>query len=72
MLEAYILGLEIHQPDWWITYATQQDLIDCVRMCTDGHSGTVKAKQQLINRTAERLFMPIRAAIEAGLVVAKS
>ena len=68
MRDEFIKGLDLIQPDWWITLAHQQDLMDCVRMCTDGHSGTVQAKEQLRRRTAERLFTSVRAAVESGLV----
>lgn len=66
--ENFIRGLDLIQPDWWIRFAEQQELADCVRLCTDGHSGTIKAKEQLRTRVAERLFVPVRAAMECGLV----
>lgn len=68
MRDKLMKALDIHQPDWWITHATQQDLQDCVRLCTDGSSGTIKAKEQLRRRVADRFYLPINAAIEADIV----
>ena len=68
-LEQFTKGMDIVQPDWWITFAHQTDLQDCVRGCTDGHSGTVKAREQLRRRTAERLLMAVHGATVAKVVM---
>ena len=68
MLDDFMKALDLHQPDWWITFAHQEDLIEHARMCSDGHSGTIQAKNMVRKRTVERLFTPIRAAIACGLV----
>lgn len=47
--------LDKAKPDWWLVYATQQELIDCVRQCTDGKSGTVAARESLRRSVSERL-----------------
>ncbi len=70
MLQQLMTGLDLQKPDWWIEYADVRDLQECVRECTDGHSGTVRARDRLRQRTATRLCMPIRGAVEAGIVVA--
>lgn len=56
--------LDTQKPDWWLVYATQQELIDCVRQCTDGHSGTVAAKDSLRKSVHDRIFDIGRAALQ--------
>jgi hypothetical protein len=63
-MQAFTDILDRTKPDWWIIYATQQELIDCVRMCTDGKSGTVSAKIKLRRDVSERLF----AVAQAGVI----
>lgn len=55
--------LDTQKPDWWIVYATQQELIDCVRQCTDGYSGTVSAKNTLRRSVHDRIVQIASAGI---------
>lgn len=55
--------LDTYKSDWWITFATQQELADCVRACTDGKSGTVRAKNTLRHQVAERLHTVAQAGV---------
>lgn len=66
--EKFIHGLDTDKPDWFIIYANQQELMDCVRSCTDGKSGTVHAKNTLRRCVSERLFGVVRAAYVGGMV----
>ena len=66
--EMFIKGLDADKPDWWITFANEQELRDCVRECTDGHSGTVHARNVLRREVSERLFSVVRAAYNGGVV----
>lgn len=62
-MQIFMEILDINKPDWWIVFATQQELIDCVRQCTDGVSGTISARHQLRKCVAER----ITAIAQAGV-----
>lgn len=53
--------LDRDKPDWWIVYATQQELIDCVRSCTDERNGTVRAKNSLRKDVSERIYAVAQA-----------
>lgn len=64
----FMKGLDTQQPDWFIRFADPQSLADCVRSCTDGLSGTVRAKELLRNETAKRLALVLQAGVIAGLV----
>ena len=66
--EKFIKGLDTDKPDWFIVFANQQELMDCVRACTDGHSGTVHAKNTLRREVSERLLGIVRAAYVGGMV----
>lgn len=66
--ERMMNALDTVKPDWFIVYANQQDLIECVRSCTDGRSGTVQAKIKLRRETVERLFDVLRAGVQADIV----
>lgn len=55
--------LDTSKPDWWLVYATQQELIDCVRGCTDGRSGTVAARDKLRRDVAARIAEIGRAGV---------
>ena len=55
-----IKGMDLHQPDWWLRFAEPNDLIDLAR-------GTC-GRETVRTRVAERLMMPVRAAIEVELV----
>lgn len=68
MTEAMLKALDLHAPDWYIMHAHVQDMQEAMRLCFDGHSGTVKAREQLRRRTLERMWLPVRAAIEARIV----
>jgi len=59
--------LDTHKPDWWIEYATQQELIECVRRCTDGRSGTVEGKLALRKSVLSRLMPAINAGFTEAL-----
>lgn len=61
-------GLDRQQPDWFIRFATQQELADTAQACTDGKSGTVRAKELLRRLVAKRLVTPLQAALIAGLI----
>lgn len=72
MLESFQKGLDLHQPDWWITYANAQEMVDYIRDCSElGRGANDRAKIKLRRCVAGRLMMPVRAAIDAGLVIAK-
>lgn len=66
--DKFIKGLDVDKPDWFIIYANQQELVDCIRQCTDGVSGTVQAKNNLRREVSERLFAVVRAAYVGGMV----
>lgn len=69
MTDEFKTAMDKHQPDWWITFADMTDLRDYARMCSDGHSGTIKAKEMVRNRVAQALLAcPVRAGIEAAEV----
>ena len=61
-------GLDIVKPDWWIVFATQQELIDCVRSCTDIYSGTVQGKNKLRCAVLYRMWDILRGAYEAEII----
>ena len=61
-------ALDIIRPDWFIAYATQQELAECARACTDGHSGTIQAKNKLRRDVCERMFDILRAGVQADIV----
>lgn len=67
-LEKLTKALDAHKPDWWIMFADQTDLRDYARMCSDQHSGTIKAKEMVRNRVIQQMLIPIRAAIDCGMV----
>jgi hypothetical protein len=67
-IEMLMKGLDEYQPDWYITYANQREMDDCIRACTDGRSGTVQGKTKLRLAVATRLIEVVRAAMGAGLV----
>lgn len=69
-MERFMRGLDTQQPDWFIRFADAQSLADCARSCTDGKSGTVRAKELLRIETAKRLAMVLQAGMIAGLVEA--
>lgn len=58
--ETLLRQLDTTKPDWFVVFANQQELSDCVRSCTDGHSGTVQAKNNLRNAVFARLWEPMR------------
>lgn len=66
--DKFINGLDTDKPDWFIIFANQQELMDCVRKCTDGKSGTVAAKDTLRREVSERLFGVVRAAYVGGMI----
>lgn len=67
-----VRALDVIQPDWYTQYATQQDLAECARSCTDGRSGTVQAREKLRRDTVERMWNIIRAGVEAGITEYRS
>ena len=68
MLEQFMRGLDTHKPDWFVVFASQSELADCVRTCTDGHSGTVAAKTKLRRGVACRLIAVLDVACNIGIV----
>jgi hypothetical protein len=62
-MQQFLDILDRYKPDWWIIYATQQELIDCVRECTDGASRTVHAKTKLRRDVSNRLHMIAQAGV---------
>lgn len=66
--EAFQKGLDLHQPDWWITFATQAELIEFVRYVDQARGGLARARDTLRRQVCDRLFMPVRAAVEAKIV----
>lgn len=62
-MDQFLDMLDRDKPDWWIVYATQQELVECVRTCTDGNSGTVRAKNTLRREVSERLFAVAQAGV---------
>lgn len=73
--DAFMRAMDAQQPDWWITHATQQDLIDYVR-CTiprfDGRPASpdniAHAREAMRRNVAAHLEMPVRAAVQGGLL----
>lgn len=66
--ERMMKGLDATMPDWFIIYANQAELAECVRSCTDGVSGTVAAKHKLRREVCERMFNVLRAGVSAEIV----
>lgn len=62
-MQQFLEILDRQKPDWWLVYATQQELIDCVRQCTDTKSGTVYAKNALRRDVSERIFAIAQAGV---------
>lgn len=63
------LAMDRQQPDWWIAYATEQELKDSLRAVFDQRNGVnriAKAEEALRQSVSRRLFMPCRAAVHAG------
>jgi hypothetical protein len=68
--DRFMVGLDANQPDWFVIYATQQELADHARATTDGRSGTVAAKAALRRNVCSRLFSVLRSGMSAGIVEA--
>lgn len=68
MLEQFMNGLDTHRPNWFVMFANETELRDCVMACTDGASGTVKAKTRLREAVACRLVAVLDAACNVGIV----
>lgn len=66
-MQQFQSAMDLQQPDWFITFATQQELAGIAQRCIDGRSGTVAAKNVLRHEVATRLIMPLRACVHAGL-----
>lgn len=68
-LEAFMKGLDLHQPNWWQSYANEQELKDFAHdVGQEIVSG--RSVERIRRCVAIRLLMPVRAAIDAGLVTA--
>jgi hypothetical protein len=68
ILEQFMKGMDVHQPDWFIIYANELEMQDHIRRVTDGRSGTVLARTVLRREVANRLIEVVRAAMSCGLV----
>jgi hypothetical protein len=64
-------GLDAIAPDWFIQYATRQDLVDFAHAVI-GTGAERRAERgpvaKLRRGVVDRMHTPVRAAIEAGLV----
>ena len=72
--DRFVAGLDLQQPDWWITFADEQDKAHYIRE-TWGWDGKPAApehiarlRESLRGSVARRLMLGCRAAVEAGLV----
>jgi hypothetical protein len=76
MRDELIKTLDLQQPNWHITLADTRDLQDFTRIVSEAaneESGLDALVQRQIKalktRTAERLFVTLRAAVHSGLVI---
>jgi hypothetical protein len=76
-LDQFIVGLDRQQPDWWITFADQQDARRYMRATwtLDGKladaAHIARVRDSLRRTVAQSLMLGARAAIFAGLCDAK-
>lgn len=73
-LARFMRAMDVQQPDWWLRFASQQDLEDYARFCSpdwqgEYPSGTrMELKRQTMRvHIATRLVMPVRAHVQGGL-----
>ena len=75
MIDAFMAGLDLHQPNWWIDLANETDLKEFAGYIKPLHSDYdiaarfERAKSLLRSRTANRFMVAVRAAIESNLVI---
>lgn len=73
-LDQFIHGLDVQQPDWWITFASEQDMQHYVRetWTWEGKPAApehiMRVRDSLRRSVARNLMLGCRAAIEAKLV----
>lgn len=73
-MDRFQAAMNIHQPDWFISFANEQELKDYARALQtirDGKHSNTAAELALKRNVAHRLTMPLRAAVHAGLVESK-
>lgn len=71
--------MDVQQPDWFISYANEQELKDFARAraaqraAAVSHTptavGIARATESLCRAVAQRLEMPVRAAVHSRLVI---
>jgi len=54
--EAVMLVMDVHQPNWWIRWADQQDLIDASELAGE------RQKQFLRARSGNKVMLVLRSA----------
>ncbi len=74
-MQRFMSGLDLVQPDWFIVFATQTDLIDYARAlkdCREGYEATAvqREAERLRDYVAQRLHVAVTAALNAGLIQA--
>jgi hypothetical protein len=69
--DAFMRAMDVQQPDWWITFASQQDLVDYVRKTLPRFDGTpvsadnlAHARESMRRSVAAHLEMPVRAYVQ--------
>ena len=72
-LDRFIKAMDLHQPDWFGRFCTEQDSRDMAYAAREKDYPKLERLLESRRQTiAQDLMMPVRAAIEAGLVEIKS
>lgn len=69
--DLFLKGLDEQQPNWFIDFATANELRDFVQDKIHRNEHMDKLRSRLRVSVATRLMMPVRAALGAGVISLK-